>query len=178
MRYTHPRTELAPYLRGDLSAAERERVARHLEGCARCRADADAYAAVLKAIAFESAAISEPDWTDYRAEIHRKIAARRAPVSPERARWKLSPRLAWTSIAAAGAAVAAIVLLLMLGPRPEPGGAPPVEQLAMEDAIGAADVGLLRDYPVVEHLDLLENYDVIEHLDEFAPADTTNEKRS
>ena len=178
MRQIHLQSELAPYLRGDLSAAERECVARHLEGCARCRADADAFAAMLKTVALESAAFPEPDWSDYRAELYRKIAARRAAThTPVHARW-WSPRLAWTSIAAAGAAVGAIVLVLTLGPRPEPGGAPPVEQLAMEDAIGAADVGLLRDYPVVEHLDLLENYDVIEHLDELTPADTINEKRS
>ncbi len=32
------------------------------------------------------------------------------------------------------------------------------------------EIGLLRNYPVVEHLDLLENYDVIERLDELTPA--------
>ena len=31
------------------------------------------------------------------------------------------------------------------------------------------DLGLIRNYPVVEHLDLLEDLDVIEHLDEVAP---------
>ncbi len=40
----------------------------------------------------------------------------------------------------------------------------------MEDVMSHTDVGLLRDYPVVERLDMLENYDVIEHLDELSPA--------
>ncbi|MGH7781313.1 MAG: anti-sigma factor family protein [Candidatus Binataceae bacterium] len=178
MSERHPQIEIAPYLRGDLSAGERERVAAHLAGCAGCRADADAFAAVLKSLASDVAQIPEPDWSVYRAELHRKIAARRNHPQTARARWwPWSPRLAWVSMATAGAAVAAIVLILTLSPRSQ-FGAPPVGLLAMEDAMGGADVGLLRAYPVVEHLDLLENYDVIEHLDEFTPADTTNEKRS
>ncbi len=176
MRERHLETEIAPYLRGDLSASERVRVAGHLAGCARCRADADAFAAVLKTLAIDAARIPEPDWSAYRAELHRKIAARRDHLESSRARWR-SPRLAWASMATAGAAVAAIVLVLMLSRPPQP-GVPAVEQLAMEDAMGGADVGLLRNYPVVEHLDLLENYDVIEHLDEVTPADTANENRS
>lgn len=172
----HPETEIAPYLSGELSADERERVAAHLAGCARCRDDADAFAAALKALASDVAQIAEPDWSAYRAELHRKIAARRDRPQTLRARW-WSPRIAWASMATAGAAVAAIVLILTLSPRSQI-GAPPVDQLAMEDAIGVTDIGLLRDYPVVEHLDLLENYDVIEHLDEFTSTDTTNEKRS
>ncbi len=172
----HPETEIAPYLRGELGADERERVAAHLAGCARCRDDADAFAAALKTIAIDVAQIAEPDWSVYRAELHRKIAARRDRPQTLRARW-WSPRIAWASMATAGAAVAAIVLILTLSPRSQI-GAPPVDQLAMEDAIGVTDIGLLRDYPVVEHLDLLENYDVIEHLDEFTSTDTTNEKRS
>jgi len=176
MSERHPETEIAPYLRGDLSAGERERVAAHIAGCARCRDDADAFAAALKTLACEVAQIAEPDWSAYRAELHRKIAARRDRPQTSRTGW-WSPRIAWASMATAGAAVAALVLILTLSPRTRV-GAPPVEQLAMADAIGGADIGLLRDYPVVEHLDLLENYDVIEHLDEFTPTDTTNEKRS
>ncbi|MHB8384735.1 MAG: anti-sigma factor family protein [Candidatus Binataceae bacterium] len=176
MRERHPETEIAPFLRGDLNPGDRARVAAHLAGCARCRADADAFAAVLKTIASDVAQIAEPDWSVYRAELHRKIAARRdRPQSSRRLSW--SPRFVWASMAAAGAAVAATVLILTLSPGQQ-AATPPVEQLAMVDAMDGADVGLLRDYPVVEHLDLLENYDVIEHLDEFTPTDTTNEKRS
>ncbi len=176
MSARHPETEIAPYLRGELSAGERARVAAHIAGCARCRADAEAFAAVLKTLASDVAQIAEPDWSAYRAELHRKIAARRDHPQTSRSGW-WSPRIAWVSMATAGVAVAAVVLILTFSPRLQI-GAPPVDQLAMEDAIGVTDIGLLRDYPVVEHLDLLENYDVIEHLDELTPTDTTNEKRS
>jgi hypothetical protein len=46
-----------------------------------------------------------------------------------------------------------------------------VDQLAVNDVISRTDVGLLRNYPMVERLDLLENdnYEVIEHLDELVP---------
>ena len=48
----------------------------------------------------------------------------------------------------------------------------------MEQPAEAVDVGLLRNYPVVEQLDLLENYDVIEHLDELPAAEHDHDKRS
>ena len=47
---------------------------------------------------------------------------------------------------------------------------PSEEQVAFEQPAGVVDVGLLRNYAVVERLDLLENYDVIEHLDQLKPA--------
>jgi hypothetical protein len=48
---------------------------------------------------------------------------------------------------------------------------PSVEQLTTESEISDAGIGLLRNYPVVTHLDLLENYDVIEHLNELPETD-------
>lgn len=163
MAATHPEALLVPYLSGELSAGERERIGRHLEGCARCREFADSTAAVLRNVAREVAEVPEPDWALYRAGLHRKLAAR----AEARPRWWRAG-LAWGSLATAGVAVAALlVFLLHPGPRL---AAPGVGELAMEDAMAGADVGLLRDYRVVESLDLLENYDVIEHLDELAPA--------
>ena len=50
--------------------------------------------------------------------------------------------------------------------------APGVDQLDLQQELSSADVGLLVNYRVVEHLDLLENYDVIEHLDELPPGDS------
>jgi hypothetical protein len=55
--------------------------------------------------------------------------------------------------------------IAMTGPPPQMGEAP-----VDVAAVGATDVGLLRNYGVVTKLDLLENYDVIEHLDELRPA--------
>jgi len=97
--------------------------------------------------------------------------------------------MAGLSIGALGAAVAALLLIFTMyhGVRVAP---PPLDQLAAQDAamqvgtmqeaaMTGADVGLLRDYPMVEHLDLLENYDVIAHLDEVSPsAPASDENRS
>jgi len=84
---------------------------------------------------------------------------------------QFSRRRRWTfglaSLTAAGAAAATTLLLAV---RPPTRAVPPVEQLALEQQLGSNDLGLLRNYPVVERLDLLENYDVIEHLNELSPA--------
>jgi hypothetical protein len=69
----------------------------------------------------------------------------------------------------------AIVLVMHRGGNVQ---APGVDQLELQTDIGGADVGLLANYRVVEHLDLLENYDVIEHLDELAPGDRQNHEAS
>jgi hypothetical protein len=68
--------------------------------------------------------------------------------------------------------------MLHYGPAAE---MPPVDQLAelapdespdvtIDQPVDSADIGLLRDYPVVEKLDMFEDYDVIEHLDKIAPS--------
>ncbi len=177
MTRSHPQTALAPFLRGDLTAAERERVELHLRDCAACRADVESFRVIMTALAREAATVPEPNWSRYRAELHRKIAAQddRGPDLRQHV-WQV-PRLAWASMATAGAAVAAIVLVITLSHRPSV-SSPPVDELAMEDVIGGTDVGLLSNYSMVQHLDLLENYDVIEHLDQLAPSNQPNENQS
>ena len=71
------------------------------------------------------------------------------------------------SLTAAGAIATAALLPVVRSPTH---AVPPVEELALEQQLGSNDLGLLRNYPVVEQLDLLENYDVIEHLNELSPA--------
>lgn len=160
---THPESALMPYLRGELTAEEGERLRTHLEGCARCREELASGESVMRQIARRVEQIPEPDWAAYRYQLRRKLNARRdQPVR----RWR--PGLAWASLATAAVATSAIVLALALstGPRaPAPG----VDQLEVEGGLADADIGLLRAYPVVEHLDLLENYDVIEDLDQLTP---------
>jgi anti-sigma factor RsiW len=168
----HPETALVDYLRGELAADERERVGHHLANCPRCRREVQSYSAVLQMLARELEEEATPDWATYRAQLMRKLA-RRTPGDPTPRR--RSPLLVWSSLAA-GAAVATVLLLLNLHPRQE---LPSADQFAIEDSLAGADVGLLRDYPVIEHLDLIENYDVIEHLDELSPTvQPSNETRS
>jgi len=150
----HPETLLIPHLRGELDAARRAQIETHLRERARCRAAADGLSSALGMISREVADLPEPDWSSYRAELRRKIVARE-----DRAQHRWRPRLLWTSFAAVG--VAAVVVFSLVAPQ----RAPNVDQLALTDV----DVGLLRNYPVVEKMVLLENYDEIDHLDELNP---------
>jgi anti-sigma-K factor RskA len=180
MAEIHPETELIPYLRGELSADERARVGAHLEGCAQCRASADASSAILTSLARVVDEVRDPDWTAYRAELTRKLRARQAGSATLRGRWRSRradlrlPVFGWPSMALGTAAVAVLAIALMFhrgaGMPPVPG----VDQLELQQELGSADVGLLANYHVVEHLDLLENYDVIEHLDELGPGNRPN----
>ncbi|HKV55617.1 MAG TPA: zf-HC2 domain-containing protein [Candidatus Binataceae bacterium] len=164
MRANHPETLLTPYLRDELAGAERDRVERHLSECARCRASADSYSSLLAAVARSGENLREPDWGVYDAQLRRKLTVRGVPQQP---RW--SRELVFGAFAAA--AVAAVIAIVVLLPqRANRLATPGVDQLAMESEIGSADLGLMRDYPVIQHLDLLENYEVIENLDQVDPA--------
>jgi anti-sigma factor RsiW len=164
MAVSHPETALVPFIRGELSGRERDRVASHLELCDQCRDSAESFRALLGELTARIEELPTPEWTAYRAELRRKLAQRLEP----RPRWWQMP-VAWTSLAAT-AAVAAIALWFVV-PNFRHSGVPE-EQLAMEPQMEVADtdVGLLRNYGVVERLDMLENYDVIAHLDQLAPA--------
>jgi anti-sigma factor RsiW len=165
MRANHPEIMLVPYLRSELDAEERRRIERHMSSCARCRAAADAYSLVLDEVARAGATITWPDWTSYDAQLRRKIAARAStPHRPYR-------QLLFGSLLGAAAA-ATIALVMLLPAHPRQSAVPGVDQLTMESEIGNVDIGLMRAYPVIEHLDLLENYEVIDHLDQVQPADS------
>jgi putative zinc finger protein len=160
----HPVTALIPYLRQELAAGERAFVALHLEQCAECRDLMNSLAEVSADLARLVEQIPAPDPSIYRAQLARKLAARQ--VAQARSWWGL--RFAWISFATVGAAAIALILMLSLHRQPF---TPSVEEFATENGIFDAGLGLLRDYPVVSHLDLLENYDVIEHLDELSAMD-------
>ena len=177
MATNHPDTEIVPHLRGELSAEERARVGAHLEGCAQCRESADASAAILSNLARVVDHVGEPDWVEYRGELRRKL--RNAQASRGRVRERLwadlqRPAISWPSAALGAAAVAVLALAIVMHRGAASSNAPGVDQLELQQELSSADVGLLANYHVVEHLDLLENYDVIEHLDELGPGDLQN----
>ena len=159
----HPQTALVSYLRDELAAGERAQVARHLEGCAECRELRDSLADIIAELVRWIEEVPTPDPLAYRAELARKLASREA--AHRRLWW---PRFAWVPLATVSAL--AIASILMLGIHRQP-SVPSVEQLTTEYEMSDAGIGLLRDYPVVTHLDLLENYDVIEHLNELPETD-------
>jgi anti-sigma factor RsiW len=177
----HPETELVPYVRGELSADERARVERHLEQCAQCRKSVESSSAILSQLARAVDDVPAPDWTNYRAELRRKLSAAQAGTEGvrERSRWRRLrtdvrlPVFSWPSMAMGAAAVAMLAIALVIHRGAAP-GAPGVDQLELQQELSSADVGLMANYRVVEHLDLLENYDVIEHLDELPPGDRQN----
>ncbi|MGO9061282.1 MAG: anti-sigma factor family protein [Candidatus Binataceae bacterium] len=162
MAANHPETALVPFVRGELTGTERERVAGHLERCQRCRQEAESFRSLLVDLSGRLDELPTPDWTVYRAQLRRKLAEHLEPRAPW---WRFG--VGWASLATVAAA-AAITLWLVI-PR-GPYTVPSEEQVAFEQPTDVADVGLLRNYAVVERLDLLENYDVIEHLDELKPA--------
>lgn len=169
MPVRHPHRDLIAYLRGELDAREQSSVETHLAQCPECRTESIALRQGLELIAQGIDELPTPDWNDYRAELRRKLIARQNP----RVRW-WQLNLLWGSVAAAGVAALLLVSFTTMhrgGNGPTLAGSSPImDQLAMEDMMSHTDVGLLRDYPVVERLDMLENYDVIEHLDELSPA--------
>ena len=168
---SHPETELVPFLREELSAEERARVQHHLDDCELCRQAMNELAATMRRVSVRLEELPTPEWSAYRRELRLKLAAR----TERRARW-WRPAVAWTTLATAGVGAAMLAFVLWMRPS-SPGIAPGVDQLAMEQP-ETVDIGLLRNYGMVEKLDLLENYDVIEHLDELPPAEQRNGTRS
>jgi anti-sigma factor RsiW len=172
MTAAHPETELVPFLRGELNAAERDRVQHHLDGCGNCRDSMAALATTLQQVSSRLEELPMPNWSGYRRELRLKLAQRTAA----RSQWWWQPRVVWASLATAGVGIAALILVLSMGQpsRMMPG----IDQLAMQQPAEVVDVGLLRNYGVVERLDLLEDYDVIEHLDELPAAEPNHDTRS
>jgi len=174
MATNHPETELVPYIRGGLSADERIQIERHLEQCARCRESAESAAAILSQLSKAISEVCAPDWVAYRAELHSKLRSTQIRRPGVLKLWRQPnlrlPVFRWPSLAMGTAAVAALTIVLVMH-RGAAMRSPGVDQLELQEEMSDADVGLLANYRVVQHLDLLENYDVIEHLDELAPED-------
>jgi len=158
MRSEHPETELIPYLREELAAPERERVARHLEDCARCRESLEGFRGILAALCLQAPEPPELDWLAYRVELRRKLEER----SSRGSRWFV-PRLVPV---AATAAIAALVFALRGDfRRPTQGEDLPVFE---QTAIGR-HLDMLENLSAVENLDLLEDLDVVQDLDDLPP---------
>lgn len=158
----HPEAELAAYAAGDVTAAERERLERHLVDCATCRAAVADFQAVLGELAAtvgSAAPIDGVAWPRYRAEVRARAAAQRG--RSWRSRW-LRPLPVATS-AALAAALAVVVYLAIPAP-------PPADLAAMEYEGLAARLPLIDQYRVVEQLDLLEDLDVIRNLEALGGA--------
>jgi len=152
----HPDTDLPLYVRGALAPAERERVARHLEGCPACRADAAALRALLEGLAGSEPAAPPIHWGRWRAELRARLEARRG-----RHAWWWRP----VPLALSASLAGALLVLAVLGGPPRPTGN---DLGAVEEALLGRRLELLRQLSLVERLDLLEDFDVIRQLDRLA----------
>ncbi len=155
----HPETDLIAYLRNELPPAEHDAVARHLEGCAACRDTSAAFRELLEGLARVPA--PPVPWPRYRAELRTRLEAR-----GEQRRW------AWwrhpLPVAISAGVATALVAVVLLAPSAWRDDRRPrlAETLnGFEEVMLGTRLDLLREYPVVEHLDLLENLDVIRQLD-------------
>lgn len=155
-RSAHLETELIPYLRGELAAGERERIAQHLEGCGECRASTESFGAILAELRRSAPEPPEVDWRRYRGELRTKLEER----TTQRSYWAL-PRL--VPLAATAALAALVVVASWQGaPRHEvPGEDLPLFE---ETAIGS-QLELLQNYALLENLDMLEDLEIVEDVD-------------
>ena len=80
----HPRTELIPYLRGELPPVERESVETHLAGCRACRAERDAFAELLLDLRRSIPETPPLDWARWHADLRARLRrrARRPWLAP------------------------------------------------------------------------------------------------
>ena len=153
----HLETEVIPFLRDELPAAERARVAAHVEACQACRRAVDDTRAVVARL---GASLPEPpalDWGRYQAEVRARVQGRGAGRRARR--WWSRPLPL-----AASLALAAALLLVTAQGRDWRAVVSPEAPTVEETALGAR-LGLIENYPVVERLDLLEDLDIIDQLD-------------
>jgi anti-sigma factor RsiW len=155
----HPETELIAYLKDELPTRSRETVARHLEGCAECRATLADFRTLLAGVA--AAPAPTLAWPRYRAELRVRLESEAG-----RHRWSWWRRPFPVAVSAGlAAAVLALVILAPSAWRDER-RARTVEGLnGFEEVVLGTRLDLLREYPIVERLDLLEDLDVIRQLD-------------
>src|SRR2546426_3696337 len=116
----HPETELIPYLHGELSAADHDRVAAHVAGCAECRQATEESRAVLQALAARQAGPPPLDWGRYQAEVRERAAGR------SQRRWWTRPV---PRLAGAGTLTGMLLRRVPGPPRPT-GGAPSAPRVA------------------------------------------------
>lgn len=155
----HPETELIAYLKDELPAPARETVARHLDGCAECRATVADFRTLLAGVA----AVPAPTlaWQRYRAELRVRLESKAGQRGWS---WWRRP----FPVAVSAGLAAAVVAVVILAPSAwrDDRRARTVDGLSgFEEVVLGTRLDLLRQYPIVERLDLLEDLDVIRQLD-------------
>jgi anti-sigma factor RsiW len=154
-RQEHVEDRLIALAAGDLDGAERAAVEAHVAGCAACRQAQADFARVASAVARPAA--PPLHWGAYRAELRAKLDARGAGGARSSGSWGWSLRPLSMAVAAGLVAV-----MVWIG---GPGGSVGTGDLALDDSVLAARLGLISSLDLVQELDLLEDLDVIRGLD-------------
>jgi len=144
-------TELIAYLDGRAGAAERREMESHLAACAACRARAEGFRGVWKAL--EEIPVVEPS-LGFDARIRQRIAAEPRPRPWS---WLMpSPRLAFSLCL-----LVALSAYISSRPPAMTESAPPTEE----------GFKMIKDLPVLEDYDVLSNFEALSELPQAQPQD-------
>jgi len=156
----HSEIELSAYVRGELSAAERDRVSTHLAACADCQRAADMFRTLLADLKGSARVPPAIDWERYRTELAAKIRQRTDRSLEAADQWWFRP------VPLTCAASLAAILLFIAVQGGLMSRRPGDDLIVVEETLIGRHFALLQHLTLVERLDLLEDFDVIRHLDQ------------
>jgi len=158
------REDLTAWAEGQLPARQHERVSEHVTHCPHCGAEANRLRSAIAWQQHALRAVASLDGVDplaLSARLRRELTAAandKAPAWSLRDVW--GTMLGRLALAGAAVSVAAVVLLLAIGPgmvlMPLGLEAPPPAVTQQTD--------FFKDYPLIERLDVLEHFDTVESV--------------
>ena len=148
---------LIAYLDGRAEPAERRQIEEHLSGCAACRARAEAFRGVWKAL--DEVPSIEPSF-GFDARVRQRVAAQPRPG------WFSLNRLA-PQARLALAAVLLITLTVWVARLP----------LSKPAQVNTSTAATEQDFNAIKNLGVLENYDVVTSMDALSELVPTTAKQ-
>ena len=161
LSWQHPEAKLIAYVKGELTERDHRRVGDHLATCPECTRTVEDFRWILDDLASSVPPPPQIHWGAYRAELRKKLEARRQPSWGWQ--WLRRPLPMALSAAVAGAL---LIFAFQSGSyRP----AATADLAFLEESAVANRLDLLRQYSMLERLDLWEDLDVVRQLDQIPP---------